>query len=76
MHLASWKHSSKRRKRVIEVSAQRNVQNMVPSENQFSKYERNNEKGMDSFDYLHALANNHATTLQIRKLKTVLSLVY
>lgn len=34
-----------------------------------------NGKGMDSFDYLHALANNHATTLQIRKLKTELSLV-
>lgn len=47
---------------------------MVPSENQLGKYERNNKKGMDSFDYLHALANNSVTNLEIRKLKRVLSL--
>lgn len=47
---------------------------MVPSENQLGKYERNKKKGINSFGYLHALANNSVTNLQIRKLKIVLSL--
>lgn len=43
-------------------------------QNHLGKYERSNRKGMDSFDYLHVLASNHVTTLQIGKLKIVLSL--